>query len=62
VEYNDVAGQRMAGKVSGVLPDGRPLKASVLIERENDDEFVIFVKGTAGDEEYADVGRFVRKR
>jgi hypothetical protein len=57
-----VADDRLAGAVSGVLPDGRPIQGKVVVEKASDDAFEVYFKGTADGEEYTDVGKFERKK
>ena len=59
-ECRDVTRDRIAGETYGVLPDGRPCKGKVVIERAGDDSFVVVLKVRAGDDEVEDTGKFTR--
>jgi hypothetical protein len=61
-EHDELRGDRVAGPTSGILPDGRPFKGKVVIERAGDDCFEVHLKLTSGDEDITAVGKFTRKQ
>ena len=60
IEYDSLATNRLAGKTWGILPDGRPVEGTVVLERADDDAFEVILKLTSNGEEIKDVGKFRR--
>jgi hypothetical protein len=61
-EYDELAKDRIAGEISGILPDGRPAKGKAVLERVDEDNFEVHLKMTADGAEVVDTGKFSRKK
>ena len=60
-EYDELSKDRLGGKVSGVLADGRPFSGTSALERVDDNCFEVHLKIKSGEDEISDVGKFKRK-
>ena len=59
-ECDDVTKNRLSGRSSGRLPDGREVSGKVVLERVDDDHFEVHLKLKSGDDEITDIGKFKR--
>jgi hypothetical protein len=57
---NEVSTNRLAGKTTGVLPNGKPVNGKVVIERVDDNQFEVHLMLEDESGSVKDVGKFTR--